>query len=222
MNANPRRSRNICYNLFYSFLANKYFYEIAELDKTHKEREQFYCFYVQPGGRWGANDPRIVEVFYGSRPYESYTVNERNISGYPQKTIKNPAETGASIVYKRGPAGHCLVQLFPPETEDLKQLESFVILEFRLDPRLLTGNNTLKKHWKAFSSYQETKSLDGTPTLMDRMRTWWILFSKPLCINEAIHQPKYKTFLAAIVKWVFIVGGSGFLLKLIDFFFPMC
>ena len=66
----------------------------------------------------------------------------------------------------------------------------------------LTGRGTLETHWRALRSYAEVTSLDGEPSLLDRLAVRWLRFTRPRIVDNR-RQP-----IAAATTALQILGGG--------------
>lgn len=213
------RKRIDRYSDFETFisLAERWFQEFGAADSRHEHFDRTYSFYVRVGGRYGGVDKRIVEVFYGNRPVDSATeVVGKKPDGtelpVPQIRKRLITERGAALLYQRSERGYVTCTLIPASSESYRRREDLIILKLDLDPRLLTGKPTPYGHWQDLISYSEVSSVDGHPAVRDRLRVWWLLFTRRIVVkNEA---PPRQVALAGlwILKWVVTVGLSGALL----------
>src|SRR5690606_8544931 len=74
-----------------------------------------YMLSICPGSRVGGNEKRIVEVFWGARPYEFET------KGNQWKSLK---ETGATLFFYRNDTGDVTISIYPAKTEFREPIES--------------------------------------------------------------------------------------------------
>lgn len=192
-----------------------WFSEIAASDTRHSHMAGLYSFGVAPKGRWGGIDDRTVEVFYGRRPFEGVKELVYEEGGLPSLRKRLLVERGASLTYQRGDSGAVIVTLAPAVTENFRPQESAIVLEFMTDPSLLRAPQWLvvppriEKHWRCLMSYLQCTSIDGDPTLGDRIRLGWLRWTKPLIIEEKLVPPRWRELALHIITWVMTVGLSG-------------
>ncbi|QJT10132.1 hypothetical protein [Oceanidesulfovibrio marinus] len=217
MDTTRRRSRHNSFTIFRSQSENV-FLRLAKSDLRHERRSQFFSFYIIPKGRWGRNDPTTVDIFYGRRSLGRFRNYGKSTSIFDvqEETL---AESGTTLRYQQIPNGLVLCILIPSRTQTLSPSFDFVILANGIEPYTLTGDNTLRKHWKIFSSFAESYSMDGEPDIWDKLRVWWVLFSKPICVDNHIKERKITSACSKLLFFVLTVGLSGFLLRLIQFLF---
>jgi len=195
--------------------AENRFKEIMKNDEKAKELASCYSFYVVKGGAQGAVDKRIVEIFFGNRPFDNVAIVAQDTNGFPQKRNTFLTEQGACLRYERTDMGTVMVTLYPATTENLKQYEDFILYEYVKDPRRLRKNRYNRVHWRAFISYMQCTSIDGKPSFSERARKSWIKVSRKLAVNGKVQQPKLVEGCLLIGRYVITVGLSGFLLALI-------
>ena len=224
----PRSDRIGKFTTFRIFLAlagddrtRGWFHEIADQDVRHAFFEGAYSFYVAPGGAMGGIDRRILEVFYGQRAIDSirdFRTRDVNGSplGFPEPQTRLISEAGACLRYTRTDRGSVVCTLYPSRSEGCGPEESFVILQVLNDPRILTGKPALEKNWAFLMSYFECTSVDGFPSVSDRLRTWWLRFSRCMVVNGQTKQRRIVAVTSKIVEWSLMVGLSGALLAAVQ------
>lgn len=212
-----RHGRYVEFRIFVP-LATDWFPEIASRDPRHEFLSKTYGFYVVPGGREGAVDKRVLEVFYGQRPIDQVTEVSREsnpVVGLPIAHTRFVTEIGATLRYQRTDHGTVLCLLEPARSEGSSRPESLVVLAHIREPRCLTGKPILERHWRALLSYFECGSVDGDPHLTDRLRMWWLLFSRPLIIDGKVQGRRIFRVGGEILKWAITIGLSGALLEVV-------
>lgn len=207
-----RTMRRICFDLFFR-QAKATFDKIAEDDPRHADLAKIYHFAIVPGGRDGADDDRLVEVFYGSRPFEA--VKERKSMLEPTRK-RVLAESGAALVYERSDDGVVLCTLHPAKTENMNRKEDLILLAMIYDVKSLTGWSVPREHWRYFMAYMQVSSLDGDPTFADRLHVWWLMLTRSVVKAGVAQTPKYQVAAGQIAQFALTIGLSGFLLKLVE------
>ena len=201
-------------------LAEGWFPSIAQADDRHEFLAKTYGFYVSPGGRLGGVDKRVLDVYYGNRPVdyvcELREQSERNEEfSMPVPCKRFLTERGASLRYQRADDGSVVCFLEPARSEGWRRRESGIILAVIREPRVLTGRPILEKHWRTLISYFQCSSLDGRPTILDRLRTWWVLFTRPVLVDGRVASRRVLLVGGEILKWALTIGLSGALLEIV-------
>jgi len=213
------------YELFQEFLekSNAMFSEIAEKDEGCQFYRDEYSLCIVPGGWRGGTDRRVLEVFFGARPYESYSdkpaVPRGESSAVAATTNGFYTERGARLVYGRTAQGTVNCTLIPAKTDGTKPFESAIMLTRGVDPDELLKGKLPLKHWQTFMSYMRVTSLDGDPGSADKMRVAFLRLVKLRYLDGEVTSPLWVVGARAILKWVFTVALSGALLTLITFYF---
>lgn len=215
VHASKRSTRRFCFDLFVRE-GKTIFQNIAERDSRHKSLERIYAFYVVPGGRVGGRDKRVFEVFYGNRPFERVEELTQEEGEFPKFRDRFLNAHGATLLYERGDDGIVLCTLYPAASENYRRREEAIILAIIRGTHILTGAPILERHWRAFMSYMQYTSLDGEPTVGDRLRVWWLLSTRRLIIDNKAETAKVWTVSARILAFSATVGLSGFLLTIIQ------
>lgn len=216
---NRRRSRRLkryadC-QLFVD-LAAPWFSEIAKRDPRHELLAGTYGFYVVPGSPEGAGGRQLLDVFYGQRPVEQVTEIRSQSDqgrGLPASRRRFVTEAGASLRYQKTDHGTVLCLLEPARSQGFERPESLIVLAHIKEPRILTGKPILERHWRSLMAYFEFSSIDDDPGLSDRIRVWWLLFTKPLVIDGKARQPRIIEVGGQILKWAITIGLSVALLE---------
>lgn len=210
-----RQSRILCFKLFFADAVEQ-FTRLAEHNKRHHDMAAAYSFNIVPGGRYGGQNQRIVDVFYGNRPFDVGTT-QNDTKGNCWPTQRLLTESGASLSYERGDNGLVLCTLRPARSVNLGRKEDAVILSIITDARDLTGRSILEKHFRYLVAYMRYSSLDGEPTLWERIDILWILFIRPTIIAGTYRTPAIWTWLGRIISVVITVGLSGFIITIIQY-----
>jgi len=153
----------------------------------------------------GANN-RVVDVFWGSRPFETITQG-RNWTAL--------TEYGATLLYERDDSGFVIISIYPANTDNRKPIESSITLQIWLDPIKLKRKSFIKKNWDDLIAYMECTSLDGNPTLFQRLRISYLRTFKNLIIDNKWTPTRFSSYCKDILKFVLTVGLSGFIIYLV-------
>ncbi len=195
--------------------ADSTFSTLRNASESAQAFDSSHTFYAMKGGAMGGVDKRIVEVFFGSRPFDDVEMFLPEGSGLPGRRTKTLTERGARLMYERTDAGTVICTLRPAFTNDLQALEDAIALDWIRDPSVLNGNRRVRKHWRAFISYMECTCIDGTPTIIDRARVGWLRFSKHLIKDGRQSSKRINVAILDVVKFSLTIGLSGFLIALL-------
>ncbi len=187
----------------------KLFGDLASADHSHPRLNDLFSLCICPGGRRGGLDDKQFEVFYGNRPIGGTTSIGQNF----QTQTKVDIAHGASLQYMRTDDGRVLCILNPAKSENLRCQEEGIILEMVKDPAALSSK--AQHHWKSFIAYMESTCIDGNPTILHRLRTYWLRNFHSLIFKDSTNPPRAKQFGATLLKYILTVGLSGFLILVI-------
>lgn len=205
-----RQNRYIAFEQFYK--ESKGLFE-AYANSTRSERlGNLYSFYVRPGGRFGGVDKKIVEIFYGSRPFDSVT----KIADGSQTIRKLERAHGASLKYQRTDDGQVLCSLIPASSENFRHPEDFILLDIVKNPAELRSKSKL--HWRFFQAYMESTCLDGNPSLLQKLWVVYLRNFKECVVDQTLQKRRSTKFFIEIAKYTLTVGLSGFIILLITWF----
>lgn len=204
-----RQDRIKDFDQFYNY-ANELFKELYEND-PRSDKFKVHSFYVSPGSRAGTNDPRVVDIFFGKRPFESLK------SGGTWAAL---VEEGATLLLTRDDSGFIHVILYPACTERQRPIEDFITLYRRLDPQRLNDSNFIRSLWYDLIAYMECTSLDGQPNFCHRFRIKYLRIFRHLTVKEVFQPTKASVFGMDVLKWVFTVGLSGLLVFFVTKYSP--
>src|SRR5438093_932066 len=135
--ARSRQERRNDFDEFFK-TAVKTFTTFRDNDPKADKFERIYMLRVCPGSRAGGNNNRVVEVFWGSRPFETIT------HGNSWKAL---IEYGATLLFERDDSGFVIISIYPAGTENKKSIESNIPLVLWIDPIQLSDESFLKKQW---------------------------------------------------------------------------
>jgi hypothetical protein len=206
MNSLEKRNK---FRVFYK-KAKPFFRFIHSRNKSVQNLSNYYGFYICPGGSNDGCNNRIVEIFWGHRPFDSTTeIISHSI------TKKFLAEWGAALQYQLLDNGKVIVSLSPAKTEHFGPIESDIFIEMLNNPEKLRKIRYLKKHWLFFKSYMNITSLEGNKNIKFSIITWYLRNFKNIIIDKKLNNPKVITVIKDLIKNIITVGLSGFLLFVI-------
>ncbi len=165
-----------------------------------------YILYICPGSRAGGNEKRIIEIFWGARPYEFETTSTQ------WKSLK---ETGTTLFFYRNDTGDITIYLYPAKSEFRQPIENHIALYEWLDPKQLNSQKFIKSLWNDFMAYMECTSLDGKPTFAQRTRISYLRNFKHLVVDNKWTPTKFSLFNKEVLKWVLTVGLSGVIIYIV-------
>ena len=203
--ARTRRDRRNDFEEFYVAAAAT-FIEFRDNDPKTEKFQNIYMLNICPGSRAGGTNNRVVEVFWGSRPFETITQG-RNWTAL--------TEYGATLLYERDDSGFVIVSIYPANTDNRKPIESSITLDIWLDPIKLKDKFFLKNHWNDLMAYMEITSLDGNPTFLQRQRVSYLRTFKNLIVDNKWTPTKFSVFVREVFKWVLTVGLSGIIIYIL-------
>ena len=182
------------------------FTNLREKDSRVEVFHAEYMLCICPGSRAGGDEKRVVEIFWGARPYEFETRG---------KQWKSLTETGATLFFYRNDTGDVTVSLYPAKTEFRQPIENYIALHEWLDPKNLNNQRFIQSLWNDFIAYMEYTSLDGKPTYFQRLRISYLRNFKHLVIDNKWTPTKFSVFYKNIFSWVLTVGLSGIIIYFI-------
>ena len=103
------------------------FNKLRVSDKRAEIFQNEYMLCICPGSRAGKNEKRVVEVFWGARPYEFET------KGRQFETL---TETGATLFLYRNDTGNVTISLYPAKTKFRQPIESQIALHEWINPKI--------------------------------------------------------------------------------------
>lgn len=193
------------YEVFDKFqgIAKNAFESLRDSDHRGRIYEAFNMLNVCPGSRMGMDKRDIVEVFWGSKVYDSEYKDNSGVR------FKFNTETGATLYFLRKDNGLVSIYLFPSITEKRKFNEDGILLKDDIEPKKLLSKFFQKRLWQSFMAYTEVTALDGSPSLWQRIRVAKNRFVKPIVVDGVVCQRVIVQWLVATLSWVIGVGLSG-------------
>lgn len=189
-------------------IAKDAFENLRDNDPRGLIYEAFNMLCVCPGSRMGMNKRDIVEVFWGSKIYDSeYKDNSGNGSHFKFNT-----EKGATLYFLRKDNGLVGIYLFPSVTEKRQYEETGIILKENVNPKCLLRKFYLRRLWWSFMAYTEVTSLDGSPSIWQRIRVAKNRFVKPMIVGNEVKQRVVVNWIGKTIWWITTVGLSGCLI----------
>lgn len=176
------------------------FTKLRENDKRVEVFQNEHMLCICPGSRAGGDEKRIVEVFWGARPYEFETKG---------RNWKSLSETGATLFFYRNDTGDVTISLYPAKTEFRQPIEDYIVLHEWVDPKKLNDHKFIESLWDDFIAYMEKTSLDGKPTFYQSLRIWYLRQFKHLVIKQTWTPTKFSKFIERVLKIATTVLFSG-------------
>lgn len=181
----------------------------AQYTKSSMRLDNLYSFCVTPGGRFGGMNKKIVEVFYGNRPFDLITEIGSNF-----QTIKKfETAHGATLSYERTDDGQVLCGLSPAASENFHHPEDFILLDMVKNPAELERKS--KRHWRMFQAYMESTCLDGRPSFFQKVLVFYLRNFKEYVVNKTIQKRRATVVFREIAKYTATVGLSGFIILIV-------
>jgi hypothetical protein len=200
------RDKRKTFDMFYK-KSKPWFRFIHSKDKPIQNLSNYYGFIICPGSRDGGCNKRIVEVFWGNRPFDK-TVKIKGFSMLDEFLT----ETGATLQYLLLDNGNVVISLSPAKTENLSPIEETIFISLLRNPKKLLKLNYLKRHWSYVKAYMNITSLEGNKNIKNKIITWYLRNFKITISNKQQKEPKIFIVIKSILKFVATVGLSGFLL----------
>jgi hypothetical protein len=197
--ARTRQDRRNDFDEFYG-TAVATFTRFRNNDPRAEKFQKEYMLNICPGSRAGGTDKRMVEVFWGGRNFEIETQG---------RNWKALTETGATLLFTRDDNGFAIVSLYPAYTENRKPIETSITVNIWLDPKRLKDEKFIKSLWNDFMAYMEYTSLDGNPTLWQRLRISYLRNFKHLVIDNKWTPTKFSVSINRIRDLVVAACFSG-------------
>jgi hypothetical protein len=206
MNSKQRIFKYQAYQNF-SLESNALFNEALNVSLNAAGVAQIYKFCVAPRGSNGGANDRLIEVFYGHRPFDAQRISPFD------RGVRVLVEDGARLHYNQLDNGMVIVTLYPAKTDNFAPVEYGIIIDEDLDPRDLFVK--YKRHFSLLNSYMRCTCLDGEPTIIDRFNVFWIKQTKMLILDKKGYPPKYITWVGQSIRFIFNVSLSGCVLAFI-------
>lgn len=199
-----RQNRYAAFEQFYKE-SNTLFKKYANNPKS-KRLDSLYSFYVRPGGRFGGYNKKIIDIFYGYRPFNIVKTLDNDF----RIKIKAERASGATLSYQQVDDGCVLCTISPAFSENFHYPENFILLDIIKDPSSLTIKS--KWHWRFFQAYMESTCLDGNPSMIQKLHMVYLRCFKKYVIDGTLQKRKSTKFFCDMMKYALTVGLSGFII----------
>lgn len=180
----------------------------TKLGEENNERSKFFQDYYKlqicPGGRYGRDNNKIIDIFWGNSIYDEISDE--------QGKKKYLFENGTSLFFFLNDTGDVTISLYPAKTENRRPIEDSIELYQWIDPIKLKRESFRKALWKDFIAYMECTSLEGRPTWYQKMRIYYLKQVRHLVVDKKWQPRKISILFNDILKWVFTVGLSGLII----------
>lgn len=198
------------YKAFKSFLENSEpkYEEISRSDKKIQTLNSYYNLCVCPGGSAGGANERLLEIFYGQRPFDT-----QRFDPFDRNRLKVLVEYGAGLHYNLLDNGRVVAVLYPAKTDHFSPTEEAILVSGNIDPHDLP--RVYKLQFELLNAYMRCTSLDGEPSKIDRLRVFLLRLTRPLLVEGKMQPTRIWTHTVSILKFSMSVGLSGFLLAVI-------
>lgn len=179
------------------------FEKFAKAEGNHQELKTIYSFSVVPGGRNGGQNERLIEIFYGNRPFDR--VNR--VQDFSQEIVIL-AEHGATLSYQLLDNGNVLCLMYPAGTENYSPPEDSILLGIYKSPTRLE-EKVLHKHWKLFLSYMRVTCLNVEASFFDKLCVSWLRVTRELIISGKSSPIVVYAHLLLLLRYFVTIGLSG-------------
>lgn len=183
--------------------------------------KQAYDFYVVAGGIEGANSPRLVDVFFGSRPFDS---NVRT-HGAPVHTrhaaMQLHAERGALLRYEQLDSGEVICSLWGARTTHRAPREDFFLLDTLRNPAVLQSPGVIRHHLRWLIAQMGWSSLDGIVLPWHYLRIVRLWGFRRRGVDGRVQPTRAWNGLLKVGGWVFTVALSGCVLYFVQREWPL-
>lgn len=183
--------------------ANEIFGKLQKSDSSSQFFKDTCSFHVCPGSRAGGNNPDVVEIFWGAHPVKR--IDKKN-------NFKLVTEDGVTLMFYLLPDGHVTITLYPAKNELMRPIEDCIIVYRHVKANWLLKANNMKPLWHYFMAYTECTSLIGTPSIWQKLRIFWLKYTRTLYVGDVQQPIRGLQHLRKIVTFALTVGLSGFLL----------
>jgi hypothetical protein len=209
-----RQDRKFNWDLFVR-LGPEMFRTLAAPDWRVQEFNKLYHFVITPRGRSGGRDERMFEVFFGGRPFDQ--VHHQSLDTVRHEFI---LEVGATLRYYRQDDDRVVIFLHPPVARNWEKQQRFYVLQVIRNRTLLTGSGALKRHLRYLIAMMEVYSIDGVPTVRDRLHVLWVERVKirivpPVENGPASGERPIQGLGRSVIEIVVLSGLSGWALLII-------
>ncbi len=188
------------------------FEEFKMEDNKYKKFDDYYILCICPKGRNGGISKRLFEVFYGNRIFD----HEEKIRSDFSSEKKLLTEHGTTLSFCLNDHGYVAIILYPSGTDYTKSVESAIFVKNYVHPKKLKDKSFLKRQWTYLNSYMERTSIDGYPTLKEKLICSYLRYNKNLVIDNKFQSKKIISHLVNCLRFVLTVGLSGFLILLFN------
>lgn len=181
------------------------FKALSSNDERCLKFNAIYSLNIVPGGRNGGLNTKQIEVFYGHRVvgFKKQITNEFRIESI------NEIENGASLAYNRLDDGKVACVLYPAISDNKSSHEDGILIELCSKPIYL--KRKIKRHLSYLNSYMEVTSLDGSPTIFDKLKVSYLRYFKIALFDGKSNSRVALSWIREVADFVLKVGLSGFL-----------
>lgn len=197
--------------MFFSKYSKPKYQEILLSNKKNRDLDAFYTLNVCPGGSQGRLNERVLEIFYGSRPFDA-----QRRDPFSRTNLSFLVEYGARLHYYLMDNGRAATVLYPAKTDNYAPIEDSILVSINFNPHHFYVKYA--RHFRLLNAYMRCTCLDGEPSYMDRMKVGILRFCRPMIIEGKQQPTRLYIWTTSIIKFALTVGLSGFLLLLIQSF----
>jgi hypothetical protein len=163
---------------------------------------------INPGGRCGGKDKRLIEIFFSLIPYDKIDHEDSRLTeNANQLGARTLSESGPCLVYQRADIGDIYCILRPATTGEGKVNEDMIILQTVTKPRILKA--LAQSHWQDLLACRECTSINGAPSLLQKLRYFYLRHFRKFSKNREYQPAKVPKWINKFVVLIlsFILGG---------------
>lgn len=163
---------------------------------------------INPGGRRGGKDKRLIEIFFNRISYDTIAYEDRGLAkDVHWEGATTLSESGPCLTYQRADTGDIFCILHPAATGESKVNEDMIILQTVRKPRILNG--LAHSHWQDLLACKECTSINGAPSLLQKLRYFYLRHFRKFSKNRQYQPAKALKWISqlAVITASFILGG---------------
>lgn len=213
----PARGRLQKYAHFQLFAdeAGVLFYQLFELAAI--DRSQYI---VCVGGLEGGKDKRLIEIAFKPRRYDTIEIEDVALKvGEEAKQNAPLFEVGPSMTYQRRDNGEVVCILYPARTDESKEQEDLIVLDYVSQPCHLPM--LAADHFHDLLAYRACTTIDGSPNLWQLLRCSYLRHFKKRGVDFVCRPAKAPSWLKQLAIFTVGAAAGGLITKAVERrFFP--
>jgi len=168
----------------------------------------------------GGKDKRLIEIAFNKRHYDTIEIEDPALKvGDVVRQNAPLLEVGTSMTYQRRDNGDVVCLLYPARTDESKEQEDLIVLDYIIQPCHLPM--LAADHFHDLLAYRACTTIDGNPSLWQLLRCSYLRHFKQRGVDFVCRPARAPSWLKQLAIFTVGAAAGGLITKAVERrFFP--